>query len=538
MITGAQIIIDGVDQSANLTGVVQINLEEGKARTATFNLRISGGVAVLVGWVNKSVVIKSDIDSTIKTEFTGVIDTPPYDVETGLTAFTCTDNLQESFETQTKTQIDAVITPAYWSEAVFNDSDGWEYAQERLSTVPSALDMDELKAIRLTDWAAKTTADYTFTDAGHIYGTLKNDAIANRRNIINAVDITLDYRYSRLKERQQAYSWSDSGDQCDLGIFETSYPVPSKQRVLDAINGTGWEIVADPVWTLTAPTNTYLCGLTTIVWIQNPDYVQGVTFTIGKRYSQTITENYSIRVESADSIAAMGEIAVIQNASVATAYDLTDWNDSLIADGWSNFGTTSTDINGDLYVNKDDTTERSNATDTIVNVAKTRILESHRNTLVSFEIPYHQNIDLIHTAEIDTSKIHAKGKVKTVVKTIDTFSGLATCIITISLSKKFGVGTQNPEDAPSIPDALPTVTDTQTVSLSLLSHLGGQSSTVYDSTWSGWIVDYLDVTEPGHTPYPKEFVVHTPAITLNSLDNFDAPDSSLLNVTIPDDTLT
>ncbi|MCP3851136.1 MAG: hypothetical protein GY694_12990, partial [Gammaproteobacteria bacterium] len=68
-------------------------------------------------------------------------------------------------------------------------------------------------------------------------------------------------------------------------------------------------------------------------------------------------------------------------------------------------------------------------------------------------------------------------------------------------------------------------------------HLGGQDDTEYDPGWAGWITDYVTVTEPGHVAYPTEFVVNTPDITLNSIDNIEPSDTSLINVTIPDDTL-
>ncbi|MCP3849775.1 MAG: hypothetical protein GY694_05995, partial [Gammaproteobacteria bacterium] len=208
MITATQVFIDSVDQTANLTGIVQIDIEEDAARIATFTLVPNAGLTDLVGWVGKSVVIKSNIDSNIKTEFTGIIDTPNYNIETGLTAFSCTDNLQEYFETKTKDEIDTIIT-AYWSEASFNDSEGWEYAQERLSTIPSSLDMDELNNIRVTVWDAKATEDYLFTDADYIYGSLNSESIASRRNIINAVDLSVEYRYQRLKERQMTFDLDD-----------------------------------------------------------------------------------------------------------------------------------------------------------------------------------------------------------------------------------------------------------------------------------------------------------------------------------------
>jgi hypothetical protein len=537
VITGAQVLIDSVDQSAKLTGTVQIDIGEGVARTASFTLVLSTGVSDIVGWTGKSVVIKSNIDSNLVTEFTGVIDTPTYDIESGLATFKCTDNLQEHFETKSKSEIDTLTPGAYWSEAVFNDSEGWEYTQERMSAIPASLDMDSSQSVRITDWAAKTTPDYTFNTSGFIHGSLKNPEYANRRNIINAVDLELEYRYTRLKERQQAYSFDDglTDAQFTCGMATNPYPMPTKARVLSAIEGTGWEITVEPTWsTITVGGPHSPCG---IYQYANPFLVRGVDFTIGRRYAQAVTEKYTIHIESADSIAAFGEVAISQSASEETIYDTSTWNASLIADGWSGFGTPATDVNSDKYVNKDNDTTRQNALNTAINVAKTKILASHRNNSVSFDIPYHQVLDVIHTGQISSSKLTAKGKVSRVLKQINTLTGEAVCAVTLKLSKKFGTGTPTADDLPSTPDGLPSSTDTQTVDLDLEWHLGGQDSTEYDEDWSGWIADYYSVTEPGHTPYPTEFVVHTPAITLNSIDNIEPSDSSHVNVTIPDDTL-
>ncbi|MCP3850841.1 MAG: hypothetical protein GY694_11485, partial [Gammaproteobacteria bacterium] len=353
-----------------------------------------------------------------------------------------------------------------------------------------------------------------FTDADYIYGSLNSESIASRRNIINAVDLSVEYRYQRLKERQMTFDLNDglSAAQYACKQYTTPYPVTSKLRMAEAIENTGWEIIGDITYQEMPPGATYQpCG---VVFLPNTTLARGCTATIGKRYAQTVTEKYTIRIESADSIAALGEIAILQSASIQTNYDLTNWNNSTIADGWSDYGTPSTDINSDSYVNQDDDTERQNAIDTAINLAATKLLKSHRNNKFPFEIPYHQNIDVIHTAKVQTTKLTAKGKVSNVVKTIDTFSGEAVCHVTIRLSKKFGVGVPSADNPPAIPDGLPTVEDAQSVDLIPEVHLGGQDDTEYDPGWAGWITDYVTVTEPGHVAYPTEFVVNTPDITL------------------------
>ncbi len=536
-IISAQVIIDSVDESANITGTIEIDIDSGKARTATFSLLPALGLTDLIAWVNKSVVIKSVLNSNIKTEFTGLISKPIYDITTGVTGFLCTDNMQERFETIDQAAI-AVITGGYWSESAFNESDGWEYAQERLSTIQSDLEMDELNNFRTTAWAAKAIPDYTFNTSDYIDGSLVVESIADRRSIINGVNVELEYRYKRLKQREQAYSWLDAGIVCEF--YTNPYPLPTQQRVLDAIIGTGWEITSQPVFTLPPVSGSYDCtlyGAPLVVWLQNTTLAQGVDFSIAKRYTQNITEKYTIRIESADSTTALGDISVNKTASLNIDYDSTDWEASLVANGFTDFGTPLTDINSDEYINKDDSTERQNSIDTVVNLYTTKIIESHRNTVISFELPYNQNIDTIHTSRVINPLLTAKGKISRVLKRINTESAESTVKVTIKLIKPFGVGIPSADDPIVTPDGLPTVTDIQTADLNLLSHLGGQDATAYDPLWGGWVTDYDVITEPGHIPYPTEFNVNTPKITLNSIDNVDALDSSLINVIIPDDEL-
>ncbi len=95
----------------------------------------------------------------------------------------------------------------------------------------------------------------------------------------------------------------------------------------------------------------------------------------------------------------------------------------------------------------------------------------------------------------------------------------------------------NTENQPTTPDGLPTEEDTQTADLIPAYHLGGRDSTVYDPSWAGWIADYTVVTVPGYVSYPWEFMVNPPAITLNSIHNIEPTDTSVINVTIPDDVL-
>ena len=81
--------------------------------------------------------------------------------------------------------IDAAIPSSYYSNAIFNAAEtGWRRAQDRLSTLASALDLDPSGSLRLTAWAAKVTPDLSFTNA-HILDESPGLALASRTALIN-----------------------------------------------------------------------------------------------------------------------------------------------------------------------------------------------------------------------------------------------------------------------------------------------------------------------------------------------------------------
>lgn len=236
----AQVILNNVDVSSALTGEIQIDAEEGAARVAEFTLKPVAGLIDITQWVSKPIRISYLIkDSTGATTssfplFAGVVDVPEYDPMTRLTKFSCTDNLQMQIERMTKTQVKAALG-GYWSKFVFSETaDPWTYAQDLMSTQTAALDLDLNLRIRKTDWAAKPTPDFTFTEDSVIDASAQVDLV-NARDLVNEVGINFDYRFERCYERRHSLEWTMAPDHLFFGLKS-----PEHQAIADAVTGAGY----------------------------------------------------------------------------------------------------------------------------------------------------------------------------------------------------------------------------------------------------------------------------------------------------------
>lgn len=529
----AKITIDGADYSDRIIDIVSVEAEEGMARIATFKIKNYPGIIDPVSFVGSDVVIHAKINTSEFLIFTGIVDVPEFDQTNGVMKFLCTDNLQEIFETQEKDRI-AAIVGGYYSEAVFNNKNtGWDYALDRISTIPASIDLTPARTERITNWEAKITPDFTFNTNRFIENS-ERAFIANRRNIKNSIDISLKYRFKRLKERVQRYDWRPKFYLCDYLL--NPYKLPTSLDVKNAVNATGWEIVQEPVYTYMPGSRLISCYGKNIAYVNNTDNIVGATFKIGKRFSQDTTEEYKLRVYNQESINKIGEINIALNFAAITDYDDSFFESSSIVEtDLSDFGTPLTDVNGDSYVNKDSAADRNDAIDASVNLAKTEIRKSHRNNRVEFATPLYPVVDVIHTVQLNADNLTAKGKVGRVTHTINTNSGESISRITIKLSKKLGTGVGQ-TDGITPPDTLPKTPDTQSKILKLDTHIGGQSAPPFDEAWGGLITNY-QTTFPGDETYNFEFVINTPDINEQSIDHMAASNDSNIHVDIPDDLL-
>jgi hypothetical protein len=110
---------------------------------------------------------------------------PEIDAETGIATLHGTDGRRDSLALATRTELDALLG-GFWSPHVFaRYADSLQYAQDRLSTLPAAYDLDVYGAPRLTPWAGLASR-LTLTDDDLADGSLAIQPAA-RQSVVNLV---------------------------------------------------------------------------------------------------------------------------------------------------------------------------------------------------------------------------------------------------------------------------------------------------------------------------------------------------------------
>lgn len=465
----AKVLIDGIDQTDNVLGEIQIDREEGAAAVAELILQPPLGTPIyLPDWTGRPVVISIGdystgvlVNETIR--FTGKVDLPTVDLDAKTLHLRCTDDYQGRVGSMSKTALASLIG-GYYSPAVFDTgASAWGYANDRLSTVRARLDISPTGVFRLTPWAAKSTADLTFTDDDILDGSLSVD-LTERSSMVNLIDLTFAYRFPRMK----AEGYQCNFDALDpIGfeqyIIQDKY-IPTRAQVVSAIEAAGGTIASITYDALPTTSVTLHGSGGAIVgtWIPNPatdpTLCTGWQAVVSFDYAQQIDETHEITLSCALSIDAIGEVAeTMSGAMVAEYADTTSvetaatlyannitgippMDKATVVAGYTN--STNVTLSADT-----DRAAAENAMQTLIAVGAARIAAAHRTNTVSATIPLHGAVDVNKTVAIATPKVTAKGKIKKVVDTIDIGNARATSEISLAISAIAGVGANHTADA-------------------------------------------------------------------------------------------
>lgn len=503
---GTQVVLDGVDITSRIAGQISIDSEEGAARLAKFSYFPTGPFNPS-GLVGRRVEIgyhHFDLDGVQKPtirRFTGLVDIPDLDVTNGLVSISATDNRQNQLMAATREQINAMTPGATWSPWVFDESlQGLEYLEARLSTLAASLDKDTQGAFRLTPWQSKTVPDFSYGIDQHFYST-PSLQIARRDRLVNTVDIGFDYRFPRLRLRQIFHFWEATVD----GYHLTGFPnvnfacLPSTNTIKDAAKATGWEIAYFQAAIISLP----LLGTFVIDDLAN---VKSFELSLRKRWGQLITEPYALKVLAENSVSAIGSMAEREASAGQVEFDISAWESDaamppviIPPNGAWRYGDLFTDVTSQTA---DGRAVADAAMETLVARAITRIKYSHRANRVSFTIPLDPRLDLIHTVQITTQHLTAKGKIGRLEESMNLETGAAEMTITLHLSGVANTGI--PSDPATTPPPPPPVADPPEVEY--VRWLRTQTNPLaLDYEAEGWLPCMAGTVAP-------QFKINTPAI--------------------------
>jgi hypothetical protein len=524
-----RVVVGGVDMSGQLTGAADVDREEGAAGVAGFQLHLPAGPVVPGEWVGRTVAI--DYISTnggVTTEarrFTGRIAGPPqWDTNNRILSCECSDQLQQRVEALSIAEIDA-LTGGQWSLDVFDPVEGrsrWDYAQERMSTRTASLDCSPTGELRVTSWYA-TAPHFAFG-----YNTTIDESLSvewpDLSRLVNTVAIEADYRYMRLRQQNEAFSWIGGGF-CGW-YFPQSKELPTTAMVREAVESAGANLLNGYSWDLLPPSMPDPC-LIGVPWINNfvgEELLLGATFAIGRRWAQSVTERYALNVVVPTSIAAAGEVI----ERIGSAFEV----DSLAAETWA--GTPFTD-GLSSHVDERDEARRSLFLQVLLRQARATVVQAHRGTVLSWQVPTSMvmGIDLVHTLRFEDQGALALGKV---VRVADDFGdAVATTTISIKVMRGGGTVTDSLTPPPSVDEPQPDSGYTPTI---LPTQLGGIDGVPeYDEDLPGFSGNYStsDIAEP--IMYPRRFDIDAAEIPAEQRDELPVPIPATYQVAIPNDLL-
>lgn len=486
-----KVTLNGTDISALLTGEVDVEAEEGSARLATFTYYPPAGTIDPITLIKQPVTIDHqtrDVSGNVTSQtrlFTGIVDTPEFDVTMGLLTMRCTDDLQGKVEASERDYLFSIIG-GYYSEDVFDyeESTNWEYAQDLLSTTPKFLDLDPFGNFRVNSWYAKAAGDLELQDA-HLEYRTPTVELGHWRDIINHIELYLDSRFPRLYQREVSMGWKYPRYFCQFLTISTD--LVTKDMLYGAVEGLGWgvkSIGTRPLYPSTAlictggvngvPVAGTLSGAA-IQWNNPyyPDIYLGFSVGIYKRWSQSVTEKYKFNIYAPQTRDVFGDALDIMHGNVSIDFDteayenldaqqeeaensvnFRDWR-GCIADNPDLYSLQDlidykappdgavTNILEDYYLDEDDQQRYEDAIKVLFAQARNKILESHRQNYVEFTRPF-LPFDLDQTVYVNATRVEARGKVSKLrfVMNIEENTSLVTGTLAISKSTDTAVTEQ------------------------------------------------------------------------------------------------
>lgn len=538
--------IGGVDVSANLTGQASVRMEEGGSRTAEFELHVASTPLNPLSYVGKDVSIDllRNIGgvSVSAPLFRGVVEYPAYQPRAASLRLTCSQDLQHIIAGLDRTSIDSLTGGGYHSSVHGEIDDNWDYAQACMETQAASLDCGVMGNPRKTAWDGLTVWK-TFT-AADIDEPDIDISFPRRADLVNQVVCTFEYRYYRLRERHDWVSWAGSWLYADrLG---SQYP--TVHDIEAALNGAGWQVVSG-VYIGQPERIPYADG-----YLEIPrTAVALANVHVAQRHSQTVTETQTLTVKAPKSIDNSGTIAQDLRGALATEWNPSAWESDInaplsgveeaTAEGISihagGFQTgysigenpvTGEGMLGDYSFLPDGYTggnleidwapdaprsQAESGIETLLNMARVKILRSHRLARVSATIDILPELDVHLAAGINITQAQAEGKVQAVEHVLDLGSGVAITRMTLAISGigAAGVVSETPIAPPSV-DTAQLLTDTVGEDSYTIPSLGLYTADeeLYSDSLMGWLANtpqtltIVDVPDGGGNLIEKTIV--------------------------------
>jgi hypothetical protein len=503
-------------------------------------------------WVGREVEIHYASSArgavTQKRRYSGRIVTTEWSAVTRFLTCHCGDQLQQRIEQMTVEAVDA-LTPSFWSPDVFETPVGrsrWDYVQERLSTLQASLDSSADGELRLTSWYAGGQ-DYVFGSGTTIYDSI-SVSYADLTSLTNKVEIETNYRFSRLHQLNESFTWGHPGAQGFGGTQGFCHwrrdgsELPDIAMMKASASSGGLSIVKPPTYARLPASGGNICG-NGQPWINTyVDLLLGFTFIGARRWAQAVTEKYTLTVQADASIAQAGEVITRESLSIEYSTDVSEaWEgtafdiDAPVAITPSTIVLPAVNDGDGGHIDERDEAGRQLALRCVLNQAKTAIILAHTGTTISWNVPTSMvlDVDLVHTLQITDQGVNARARCSRVLDSFDL--GAGTAITTLAITVMRGGGFLNDALNPPAPSVVPQ--SEVVITTSLHTQLGGKpDSGVYSAELDGFSGNY-DSAGSALEAFPRRLQIITSEIAEEDRDEKVVEQVATYQVSIPNDLL-
>lgn len=538
------VTLSGDDISDRIVGEIIVQHADGEARIAEFAFR-PVGVLQPMELVGRRVAIwfaqrgSAGEPQAAQRIFTGVVQRPTINMQTGLVSCSCHDQLQEVMANTPREWIDANVGGRWREEIGGEPADNWEYLQARILSVGKSVALDEQQLPRIIAWKDGLRAE-TVREADVIDNTLSVD-LPSRDEIRTRVRCRMQYRFARLRGRGAVASYSQTpaffinGGQTRLWLTTAMV-----KEAAESIRG--WDIqslnIENPL-----PASYPLgvdpeAGFYLIPTSIAPDLALGFQLRASTLWTQDLTQDFSVDLTLPGLEAELGVISEEIGASLEVPFDVREWGiDPTVQP------VLSVPLAGDVIQPwqpaGQQESDRDEVLRTLLDQAWVRLWSASRSGRVRFAIPLRPNLWLDNEVTVTTARLNARGKVVEIEHRMDVDSGEAITSATLAVGLPGATAVAHPTwtlPAAPVPD---DVRGPEAYSFEIGTFVGGEIGSVPfdEETMIGFSTNRERPPLLAENFYPHQLSMRAPDIEARDRDPINLEVAATIETAIPTDLL-
>ena len=400
-------------------------------------------------WYAQSIAVDIVHAGGLVRVYQGKVDGMGVSLLTGRFEIRCSDRREQQINNLPHSMIESVGHTSVAAHGNTFDTQADEL-DKRLETVPASFEFDANGTPYLTPWREKAVADFDVTPCMIYQNEPPRVELAAVGGVLNEVSYTVRLTTTRYLQRTLDYRYSPDLDMCRYMAMGAA----SLHEIANAVHQTGWRIthyrftpVGKAGWypctvcgrrTMQAfdPNGTSVTRdkdgrVESITRQRNMDVLEG-SFSVSRRWTQSVSETYTVTLRNTPSIARyeLGKERLNYDFS-NEGRDIADkWADSLqaaIDDNTKTFASParlggsaapsfgglafSQAGNGDLVAQDELGGDAGKTLTVAFRTAYTKMLASHRQNTAQFRLKFLPHADLRHTHQITHSHFSGRCKV-------------------------------------------------------------------------------------------------------------------------------